>query len=230
MSTDNIPTNDSVIPFLIKILPVVIIGGMTAAAFYYLWNSPIAKELRKLFGGVTGLLGAIDKQFETCNDVGWFNLTKGCYSGWTVIGIAVLFAGFTVYRKFGGKGSKPNKEIEEAAETKARVEGISQDAAMDKIITLSNAKELIETPLRPGETQNVRDLVTLRTIITKTTADIVKIEKSLSKTPSEIADAHKNNYEKWIKSTDSKYSKEEIEKADELTEDIPDPFESSIEP
>jgi hypothetical protein len=58
-----------------------------------LGRTPLGKAMGDLLGALAGILGAAAAQLETCNKVGYFNASKGCWVGIgaVVLGVFVFF-------------------------------------------------------------------------------------------------------------------------------------------
>lgn len=76
-----------------KTAAIVVLIVILAIPFIMLGRTPVGKALSGLIGALAGLIGAAAAQIETCNKVGYFNASKGCWVGIgaVVLGVFVFF-------------------------------------------------------------------------------------------------------------------------------------------
>jgi hypothetical protein len=144
----NIDHSETIKKILITCIPIIIISALIIAAYEFIINTPLAKGLSELLGGVGGMLAAIGQQLDTCNKDGYFNVKGGCYLGIIGIGVGLLYAGY----KFASFFSKPTNPI---FENLAQLQGTDTLTASEVIRTSPEFQDFYEklnsSKLSPSE-------------------------------------------------------------------------------
>jgi hypothetical protein len=81
-----------------KTAGIVILMAILAVPFIMIARTPLGKALMNLLGGLAGLIGGLGSQLKTCNKVGYFNVSEGCWMGIAaIIGSIFYVLGKFVY-------------------------------------------------------------------------------------------------------------------------------------
>lgn len=200
---------------IITLVIIIVIISIVYVSYRLIMNTPLGRGLNKFLDGVSGVLGGIGAQLETCNTVGYFNVGKGCWTGVLGLGIGIIFGGAWLYSRF--KTTSGNKTLDKTAQ-------LAEENPSDVASRITNGLDINKINSLPDN--SVNDAAIQKMLARKVANDYNQRVNDAGLNPTEVQELKNMNqveYNASIAEINEDLTSEQQTESDSTANDIVDP-------